>query len=60
MNAAKESGDLQVALYNRIVAYEYAGKGFIEKARELLPTYLQQYSGDEDAKPGTQIFKKTR
>ena len=57
VNAAKESGDLQVALYNRIVAYEYAGE--FEKAKELLADYLQQYSGDEDAKRELR-FLKTR
>lgn len=57
VNAAKESGDLQVTLYNRIVAYEYAGN--FEKARELLTNYLQQYSGDEDAKRELR-FLKTR
>ena len=57
VNAAKEKGDLQVTLYNRIVAYEYAGD--FEKARELLTDYLQQYSGDEDAKRELR-FLKTR
>ena len=57
VNAAKENGDLQVTLYNRIVAYEYAGD--FEKARELLTDYLQQYSGDEDAKRELR-FLKTR
>ena len=57
VSAAKESGDLQVTLYNRIVAYEYAGN--FEKARELLTEYLQQYSGDEDAKRELR-FLKTR
>ena len=57
VNAAKDSGELQVTLYNRIVAYEYAGN--FEKAKELLAEYLQQYSGDEDAKRELR-FLKTR
>jgi hypothetical protein len=48
---------MQNTLYNRIVAYEYAGE--FEKARDLLTEYLKQYSGDEEAKREMK-FLKTR
>ena len=57
VNAARGTGELQNALYNRVVAYEYAGD--FEKANELLAEYLQQYSGDEDARRELR-FLKTR
>ena len=55
--AAKGTPDLQNTLYNRIIAYEYAGE--FEKARDLLTEYLKQYSGDEEAKREMR-FLKTR
>ncbi len=55
--AAEGSGEIQNTLFNRIVAYEYAGD--FEKAKELIAEYLQQYSGDEEAKRELQ-FLKTR
>ena len=57
VNAAKGTPDLQNTLYNRIVAYEYAGD--FENARDLLTEYLKQYSGDEEAKREMR-FLKTR
>ena len=57
VNAAKGTPDLQNTLYNRIIAYEYAGD--FEKARDLLTEYLKQYSGDEEAKREMR-FLKTR
>lgn len=57
VTAAKGTPDLQASLYNRVVAYEYAGN--FEKARELLTEYLNQYSGDEQARR-EMVFLKTR
>lgn len=57
VNAAKGTPDLQNTLYNRVVAYEYAGD--FGKARELLAEYLKQYSGDEEAAREMR-FLKTR
>ena len=57
VTAAKGTSDIQNTLYNRIVAYEYAGD--FEKARDLLTEYLKQYSGDEEAKREMK-FLKTR
>ena len=57
VNAAKGTPDLQSTLFNRIVAYEYAGD--FGKARDLLTEYLKQYSGDEEARREMR-FLKTR
>ena len=40
VKAAQGTAELQTALYNRIVAYEYAGD--FEKAQKLLARYLKQ------------------
>ena len=55
--AAKGTPELQTILYNRAVAYEYAGD--FEKAKELFIDYLNQYSGDEAARR-EMVFLKTR
>ena len=57
VKAAQGTTELQTALYNRIVAYEYAGN--FEKARKLLERYLKQYTGDKAAKREMR-FLKTR
>ena len=57
VEAAKGTSEQQNTLYNRIVAYEYAGD--FTKAGELMADYLQQYSGDEEAKRELR-FLKTR
>ena len=57
VEAAKGTSEQQNTLYNRIVAYEYAGD--FTRAGELLAEYLQQYSGDEEARRELQ-FLKTR
>lgn len=57
VRAAQGTNELQTAMFNRIVAYEYAGD--FEKARKLLERYLKQYSGDEEAKRELR-FLKTR
>lgn len=57
VKAAKGTPELQNTLFNRVVAYEYAGD--FEKARTLLEEYLKQYSGDEAAKRELR-FLKTR
>jgi hypothetical protein len=44
-------------MFNRAAAYEYAGD--FEKAKELFIDYLNQYSGDEDARR-EMVFLKTR
>ena len=55
--AAKGTPELQTTLYNRAAAYEYAGD--FEKAKELFIDYLNQYSGDEEARREL-VFLKTR
>ena len=45
--AAAGTTELQDALFNRAVAYEYTGD--FAKARELFTEYLKQYSGDAQA-----------
>ena len=57
VTAAKGTPELQTALFNRAVAYEYSGN--FEKAKELFAEYLNQYSGDEEAKREMR-FLKTR
>lgn len=57
VTAAKGTQELQNTLFNRAVAYEYAGD--FEKARALFEEYLKQYSGDEEAKREMR-FLKTR
>ena len=57
VKAAEGTGELQTALFNRIVAYEYAGE--FEKAKKLLARYLKQYTGDKEAKREYR-FLKTR
>ena len=57
VKAAQGTAELQTALYNRIVAYEYAGD--FEKAQKLLARYLKQYTGDKEAKREYR-FLKTR
>ena len=57
VNAAKGTPELQNMLFNRVVAYEKAGD--FSKAAELLSDYLNQYSGDEEAKREMR-FLKTR
>ena len=57
VEAAKGTSEQQNTLYNRIVAYEYASD--FTKAGELMADYLQQYSGDEEAKRELR-FLKTR
>lgn len=57
VKAAQGTSELQTALYNRIVAYEYAGD--FEKAQKLLARYLKQYTGDKEAKREYR-FLKTR
>ena len=55
--AAKGTPELQTSLFNRATAYEYAGD--FEKAKELFIDYLNQYSGDEEARR-EMVFLKTR
>ena len=57
VKAAQGTTELQTALFNRIVAYEYSGN--FEKARKLLERYLKQYTGDKAAKREMR-FLKTR
>ena len=57
VTAAKGTPELQNTLFNRAVAYEYAGD--FEKAAKLFEEYLKQYSGDEEAKRELR-FLKTR
>ena len=45
--AASGTTELQDILFNRAVAYEYAGD--FAKAKELFTEYLKQYSGDKQA-----------
>ncbi len=53
--SASEGTDLrQEMLFNRIVAYEYAGN--FDKAKEYLLTYLEDYPGDEDAQREMQFL----
>ncbi|HAB93608.1 MAG TPA: hypothetical protein DCF49_02395 [Lachnospiraceae bacterium] len=46
-SVASGSTELQDILFNRAVAYEYAGD--FAKAKELFTDYLKQYSGDKQA-----------
>ncbi len=57
VTAARGTPELQNALFNRAVAYEYAGD--FGKAKELFEEYLKQYSGDSEAKREIR-FLKTR
>lgn len=57
VTAAKGTPELQTSMFNRAAAYEYAGD--FEKAKELFIDYLNQYSGDEDARR-EMVFLKTR
>lgn len=58
LRAAQAGTDeMRTLMYNRAVAYEYMGD--FEKAKELFTSYLEQYSGDEDARHELE-FLRTR
>ena len=57
VRVATGSDELRTLLFNRAVAYEYLGE--FEKARDLFTTYLEQYSGDEEARHELE-FLRTR